>query len=71
MNSKQFLASIRRLGRKRGIPVILDKGRGKGSHSMLFFGDRMTTLAARRGDIGKGLLKKMLRDLGITRDDLK
>ena len=71
MNSKQFLASIRRLGRKRGIPVVLDKGRGKGSHSLLFLGERYTTLPAHRGDIGKGLLGAMCKQLGITRNDLK
>ena len=70
MNSKQFIVSIRRLGRKRDIPVMLDKGRGKGSHALLAYGNRQTIVAARRGDIGKGLLNKMLRDLGLTRNDL-
>ena len=70
LNSKQFLAALRRLGRQRGVIVRQDKRCGKGSHTLLFFGDRMTTLPARRGDIGKGLLKNICGQLGITRDDL-
>ena len=71
MNSKKFLASLRRLGRQRGVAVSLDKDRGKGSHSVVYFGRRRTTLPAHRGDIGKGLLGKLCKHLGITRDDLK
>ena len=69
--SKQFLASIRRLGRKRGIVVTLDKQRGKGSHALLVFGGRSTFIIDRPKNIGPGLLKKMCRDLGIAPDDLK
>ena len=71
MNSKQFLASIRRLGRKRGLDVRLDKKRGKGSHALLYVGNRRTVLPNHKDDIGTGLLKSMCRDLGITRDALK
>ena len=71
MNTKQFIASIRRIGRRHGIPVTVDKRRGKGSHVLVFFGNRQTTLPARRGDIGKGLLKDLCDQLGIARDDLK
>ena len=71
MNSKQFIHSIRRLGRKRGLAVSLDKDRGKGSHAVIYFGSRRTTLPTHRGDIGKGLLGKLCKQLGITRDDLK
>ena len=71
MNSKQFLASIRRLGRKLGLDVRLDKKRGKGSHALLYVGNRRTVLPNHKDDIGVGLLKSMCRDLGITRDALK
>ena len=71
MNSRQFLASIHVLGRKRGLAVRLDKKRGKGSHSLLYFGNHRTVLPNHKGDIGVGLLKSMCRDLGITRDALK
>ena len=42
---------------------------GPGSHGTLYAGDRKTTVKDRKKEIGKGLLAKMLDDLGIARDD--
>ena len=42
---------------------------GPGSHGTLYTGNRKTTVKDRRKEIGKGLLAKMLADLGIDRDD--
>ena len=42
---------------------------GAGSHGTLHAGDRKTTVKDRRKEIGKGLLNKMLADLGIDKDD--
>ena len=42
---------------------------GPGSHGTLYVGDRKTTVKDRRKEIGKGLLGKMLVDLGIDRDE--
>lgn len=70
MDGSEFLKRIQRLGKGRGVPVCFDAGHGKGSHGRLYFGDRFTTLKDRRKEIGPGLLAKMLRDLGLTRQDL-
>ena len=43
---------------------------GPGSHGTLYAGDRKTTVKDRKKDIGKGLLAKMLDDLGIAGDDI-
>ena len=40
-----------------------------GSHGTLYAGDRRTTVKDRKKEIGKGLLNKMLADLGIDRDE--
>jgi hypothetical protein len=45
--------------------------RGKGSHAMIYLGDKLTVLPNHKDEIGPGLLKSMCDDLGITRDDLK
>ncbi len=42
---------------------------GSGSHGTLHVGDHKTTVKDRRKEIGKGLLAKMLSDLGIDRED--
>ena len=42
---------------------------GAGSHGTLYAGDRRTTVKDRKKEIGRGLLSKMLADLGIDRDD--
>ena len=42
---------------------------GAGSHGTLYAGRRKTTVKDRKKEIGKGLLHKMLADLGIDRND--
>ncbi len=42
---------------------------GPGSHGTLYAADRKTTVKDRKKEIGKGLLAKMLADLGIDKDD--
>jgi mRNA interferase HicA len=71
MTGHEFQRRIRRLGRKRGILVLFDAGHGKGSHGRLYFGNRFTTLKDRRKEIGPGLLKAMLDQLGLVRQDLE
>lgn len=70
MTGREFVARLRRLGRERGVAVRLDEVRGKGSHARLRFGDRTTIVKDRRKEIGPGLLTKMLRDLGLNRDEI-
>lgn len=62
---------IRKLGRKHDVVVAFDGGPGKGSHGRLYYGGRFTTLKDRRKEIGPGLLKAMLDQLGLTKDDLE
>jgi len=59
---------MRRLGRKRGVAVRVDARRGKGDHSLVWFGDRRTTLGG-SGELPKGTLATMLKQLGLTLDD--
>ena len=71
MTGHEFERRIRRLGRKRGMFVTFDPGRGKGSHGRLYYGIRFTTLKDRRKEIGPGLLSAMLDQLGLTKSDLE
>ena len=65
-----FERKIRKLGRLRDVPVSFDVGRGKGSHGRLY-GRRFTTLKDRKKEIGPGLLKAMLEQLGLGKDSLE
>ncbi len=70
MNGNELIRKIRALGRRRDIPVQFYPKPGKGSHGVLFFGSRRTTIKDRRHEIGAGLLADMLRQLGMHKRDL-
>ncbi len=71
VNGHEFERKIKKTGRKNGVAVSFDTGHGKGSHGRLYYGSRFTTLKDRRKEIGPGLLKAMLDQLGLTRGDLE
>ena len=69
MNGREFIAKVRKWGRSRNLNVRFVASEGAGSHGTLYAGDRRTTVKDRKKEIGRGLLNKMLADLGIERDD--
>ena len=70
MTGRQFIARVRRWARVRGVEVRFLASEGAGSHGTLHAGGRKTTVKDRRKEIGRGLLGKMLADLGIDPNDL-
>ncbi len=70
MDGAEFIRRIAQLGKERGVTVRFEARHGKGSHGRLYYGERFTTVKDRRKEIGKGLLHAMLRQLGLTLDDL-
>jgi len=70
LNGRQFIGRIRKWARSRNLEVRFVASEGAGSHGTLYAGHRKTTVKDRKKEIGKGLLKKMLADLGIDRNDL-
>jgi mRNA interferase HicA len=71
MTGDEFERRIRKLGRIRNRLVSFDRAHGKGSHGRLYFGDRFTTLKDRKKEIGPGLLKATLDQLGSMKEDLE
>jgi mRNA interferase HicA len=67
----KFIQRITKLGRERRVPVRFDARTGKGSHGRLYYGERFTTVKDRKKNIGEGLLKKMLQQLGLTGADIE
>lgn len=70
MNGRELIAKIRKHGRRRGKDVKFDPSGGKGSHGILSVDRRKTTVKDRKREIGAGLLRQMLKDLGIDLDEL-
>ena len=70
MNGSELIRLLRKLAKKRGIVIVIEKHHGKGSHATLYFGVNRTTIKDRKKEIGKGLLNSMLNDLGINKDEL-
>lgn len=71
MNGQEFLKRLRRLGKANGVVVRYDGKPGKGSHGRVYYGAAFTTIKHPAKEIGSGLLGKMLKDLQLTKDDLK
>ncbi len=71
MRGREFVARVRRLGRKRGVAVKFDPEHGKGSHGTLRYGARSTTVPDLRKELKAGLLHAMCRQLGIAPDELR
>ena len=66
----EFVKRVKRLGRERGVVVRFSSRKGKGSHGRLHYGNRFTTVKDLRKEISQGLLAAMVRQLGISREDL-
>ena len=71
MKGREFIDRVTRIGRERGVEVRVDTERGKGSHITLYYGERFTIVGDRRKEIRPGLLSAMLRQLGLTRSDIR
>ena len=69
MTGRQFITRARRWARARDLVVRFFASQGPGSHGTLYVGARRTTVKDRRKEIGAGLLRKMLADLGIEQDE--
>jgi mRNA interferase HicA len=67
----EFIDRVKRVGRDRGVPVVWDKTRGKGSHGTLYFGATGRTVVRDAKDqLKTGTLHGMLAQLGLTLKDL-
>ena len=67
MTGRQFIERVRRWARIRNLEVRFVASEGAGSHGTVYVGGRKTTVKDRKKEIGKGLLAKMLADLGIDK----
>ena len=63
MNGEEFKRRARRYARRNGLELRFDPDHGKGSHGALYLGSLRTFVPD--GEIRKGTLSSILKDLGI------
>lgn len=71
MRGNELIRLVKKLGRERAIPVLIDATRGKGSHATLHYGDRHAIVPNPKHELKKGTLHAILGQLGLRRDDLR
>jgi predicted RNA binding protein YcfA (HicA-like mRNA interferase family) len=65
MTSRELLRKLRRLG------VTVDPGRGKGGHVRVERDGRRSIVPTGSGEVRRGTLLRILRDLELRLDDLR
>ena len=70
MTGADLIRKLRRLAKDRCLQFEHEARHGKGSHGQLLLGDRLTTIKDPKKEIGPGLLHDMLKQLGLSKDDL-
>ena len=70
MTGHEFIRKVRALGKRRGIEVVLDASRGKGSHQTLYFGSTFTVVRNLKDELKTGTLHGMCTQIGIKVLDL-
>ncbi len=67
MNGTEFIRQVKRYARKTGREYRFDSSHGKGSHGMIYLGNRRTVV--QRGELKPGTFRAMLKQLGIPKED--
>ena len=67
MSGADFIRRARRHARKTGKAFRFDPRHGKGSHGVLYVGDRRTII--KRGELKPGTFRAMLKQLDIPKED--
>ena len=70
MTGAEFIRRLRRLARQRRVPFDMNTRRGRGSHRIVYFGTRWTTVKDLKEEVGRGVLRQMCKDLGIDPAEL-
>jgi mRNA interferase HicA len=69
MTKDELLRKLRKLAKARGVECRFDGSIGKGGHGRVWFGDRFTHMPT--GELAKGTLHAILKQLGLTIGDLR
>jgi mRNA interferase HicA len=70
MTGNEFIRKVKVLGKSRGVTVVLNASRGKGSHQTLYFGSTFTIVRNPKDELKTGTSHAMCSQLGIEPGDL-
>lgn len=70
VTGNEFIRRVKALGKTRGVVVVLDASRGKGSHQTLYFGRTFTVVRNPKDELKTGTFRAMCSQLGIKPMDL-
>lgn len=70
MTGHEFIRKVKAVGKRQGIPVVLNASRGKGSHQTLYYGSAFTVVRNPKDELKTGTLHGMCTQLGIKPSDL-
>ena len=71
VKGSEFIRRVKQAGRTHSVAVRFVAHQGKGSHGRLYYGDRFTTIKDRKKEIGPGLQRAMLAQLGLKPKDIQ
>ena len=69
MKGSEFLKRVQKLAKKNALVCSWHPDKGKGSHGVLKFSDRRTTLRNLKDELKTGTYFGMLKQLGLTEKD--
>ena len=70
MKGSEFLKKIQKLAKAKSVACSWPPDRGKGSHGVLKYGEKRTTVRNLKDELKTGTYHGMLKQLGLTEKDL-
>lgn len=70
VRGSEFLRKVKAVARRNKLAYRWVPERGSGSHGTLYVGSRFTVVKDLKKELGLGLLADMLKQLGISKEDV-
>jgi mRNA interferase HicA len=70
MRGNEFVRRVQKYARAHGVHCEWHAEMGKGSHGLLILGDRRTVVRNPKDELKTGTFHAMLKQLGLSRDDI-
>lgn len=70
MKGSEFLKRIQKLAKQNAVVCSWHPDKGKGSHGVLKYGDKRTTVRNLKDELKTGTYHGMLKQLGLKHEDI-